>query len=82
MARDDFHTECPFCEEEISVNRTSSGEPIPRYDDEPKEFHVSCPKCYSISKIEILVVKTMIMGNPIYHDMQPKFKDVRGEYNK
>lgn len=73
--RDDFHTECPFCEEEISVNRTSSGEPIPRYSDEPKEFYISCPKCYGITRIEILVVKTEMMGTPLYKDMQPKFKN-------
>jgi transcription elongation factor Elf1 len=73
--RDDFHTECPFCEEEISVNRTSSNEPIPRYDDEPKSFYVSCSKCYGIFQVEILVVKTMMMGTPLHNDMQPKFKE-------
>jgi hypothetical protein len=70
--RDDFHTECPYCEKDISVNRTSSFETIPRYDDEPKSFYVSCPFCYGIFQIEILVVKTEILGATVEYSKEAK----------
>lgn len=61
--RDDFSFTCPNpkCEAENSVNRTSSGEPIPSYDDEPKEFYVTCGHCFGVFKIEYIVVVGDVM---------------------
>ena len=59
--RDDFTFECPECEKTNSVNRTSSGEPIPRYSDEPKDFYVTCPHCFRIFRVEYIVVLSEMM---------------------
>jgi hypothetical protein len=61
--RDDFNFTCPNleCEKENSVNRTSSGEPIPEYNDEPKDFYVTCPHCFHIFRVEYIVVLTEMM---------------------
>ena len=59
--RDDFSFDCPRCDKKNQVNRTSSGEPIPHFSDEPKSFYVTCPHCYNIFRVEDVVVLTEIM---------------------
>lgn len=59
--RDDFTFDCPRCDKKNQVNRTSSGEPVPHFSDEPKSFYVTCPHCYSIFKVEDVVVLTEMM---------------------
>lgn len=59
--RDDFTFDCPKCDNKNQVNRTSSGEPVPHFSDEPKSFYVTCPHCYSIFRVEDVVVLTEMM---------------------
>lgn len=69
--RDDFTFDCPKCDNKNQVNRTSSGEPVPHFSDEAKSFYVTCPHCYSIFRVEDVVVLTEAM----FSNFKSKNKD-------
>ena len=56
MPKTTFTFTCPHCEKENTNTMTSNLGDIPPQSDEPKEFYVTCSQCFSVFKVEYIVV--------------------------